>query len=170
MLGTYYWNIKSMSWSDWEPSRMFVSSIYKVDSLLFVFTGLWWNILFQDKPICDSTFTTPISTISTARDNLVGWHSCNSRVWLHDKSRWLDTWCDMILTDIPIRVASWHQNVCHVTKSPNPALYCSMKSDRTGTQTQTLLELHQMLYHWAIRSSRVLQCDRIPHSVTLTLH
>ena len=40
-----------------------------------------------------------------------------------------------------------------------------MKSDRTGAQTQTLLELHQMLYHWAIRSSRVSQCDRIPHSV-----
>ena len=26
-------------------------------------------------------------------------------------------------------------------------LYCSMKSDRTGTRTQTPLELHQMLYH-----------------------
>ena len=25
--------------------------------------------------------------------------------------------------------------------------YCSMKSDRTGTRTQTPLELHQMLYH-----------------------
>jgi len=113
MLGN--WNIKSMSWFGWESSRMFVSSVYKVDSLLFVLTGLWWNILFQDKPICDSTFTIPIFTISTARDNLVGWHSCNnSRVWLHDKSRWLDTWCDMILTDIPIQVASWHQNVCRV--------------------------------------------------------
>ena len=28
-----------------------------------------------------------------------------------------------------------------------PQGYCSMKSDRTGAQTQTLLELHQMLYH-----------------------
>ena len=46
-----------------------------------------------------------------------------------------------------------------------PITYCSMKSDQTGTQTQTLLELYQMLYHWAIRSSRVSQCDRIPHSV-----
>ena len=25
--------------------------------------------------------------------------------------------------------------------------YCSMKSDQTRAQTQTLLELHQMLYH-----------------------
>ena len=47
----------------------------------------------------------------------------------------------------------------------NRDTYCSMKSDRTGTRTQTPLELHQMLYHWAIRSSRVSQCDRIPHSV-----
>ena len=51
------------------------------------------------------------------------------------------------------------------TALPGPITYCSIKSDQTGTQTQTLLELHQMLYHWAIRSSRVLQCDRIPHSV-----
>ena len=46
------------------------------------------------------------------------------------------------------------------------AEYYSMKSDQTRAQTQTLLELHQMLYHWAIRSSRVLQYDQIPHSVT----
>ena len=64
--------------------------------------------------------------------------------------------------------------ICHIRSStdphsgtvlPGPIIYCSMKSDRTGAQTQTLLELHQMLYHWAIRSSKVLQCDWIPHSI-----
>ena len=48
-------------------------------------------------------------------------------------------------------------------------LYCSMKSNQTRTRTQTLLELYQMLYHWAIRSFRVLQCDQIPYSVKLLL-
>ena len=57
----------------------------------------------------------------------------------------------------------------HLSASQNQLYYCSMKSDRTGTRTQTLLELHQMLYHWAIRSSRVSQCDRIPHSVIYTM-
>ena len=37
-----------------EHSRMFLFSIYKVDGLLFVLTGLQRNILFQVKPICDN--------------------------------------------------------------------------------------------------------------------
>ena len=43
--------------------------------------------------------------------------------------------------------------------------YYPLLSLPPGARTHTLLELHQMLYHWAIRSSRVSQCDRIPHSV-----
>ena len=57
----------------------------------------------------------------------------------------------------------------YLKHSTPTTFYCNMKSDRTGAQTQTLIELHQMLYHWAIRLSRVSQCDRIPHSVTFCL-
>ena len=73
--------------------------------------------------------------------------------------------------DSPFHHAPWIHHIRSSTDLhsstvlPGPITYCSMKSDQTGAQTQTLLELHQMLYHWAIRSSRVSQCDRIPHFV-----
>ena len=102
------------------------------------------------------------------------WFQYISKLWLIGSRR---RWTIITLLDLDIRLTKYFP-VPFVIYSyiPNSILclrYRSMKSDRTGARTQTLLELHQMLYHWAIRSSRVSQCDRIPHSViraSLDLH